>query len=301
MLNIGRSSNGRTFAFEAKNFGSIPSLPAMSLKEFNKLFGVQENPSVEQNRFVQRINQTIFSTIEKNPYPDNYEILFRDVCYQAGINANDFISRANTFNYDVSLNIPSLRTLTKDDFMETLKILILLYKSINPRNIPRLNQSIELALGMTVNDLSVRWKDGLFYPSGAKELDEKLINENIEWLEEFPNARERFITALDHFKKSLKDSSSRKDAITNAYSAIEFLAQKALGNKKNFEDNSNPLVNLIGLVSEYKNILHYYKQIAHEYSSRHAGSEFSHIETEAFIYLTGILMRIIREKITLTS
>jgi hypothetical protein len=98
--------------------------------------------------------------------------------------------------------------------------------------------------------------------------------------------------------KILSASRTSSYAITNAYSAIEGLTRVILGNEKNFENNSNTLVDFLELPGEYKNIVHYYKQIAHNYSSRHAGEEFSHAETEAFVYLTGLLMRLISEKAT---
>jgi hypothetical protein len=213
-----------------------------------------------------------------------------------GINADDLISEANSFNYGSSRIIPRLRELTHDDFMETLKVLMSLYDVLRPENLEKLNGSIELALANAATDLGVRWKDGVFYPSGAKELDEKLINDNLDFLRAWPEVRAQFSTALTHFRNSLENVAARKDAITNAYSAIERLTRAVLGNDKNFENNSNALVDFLELPGEYKNIVHYYKQIAHQYSSRHAGSEFSHAETEAFIYLTGLLMRLIAEK-----
>ena len=267
----------------------------MSLKKFNDLFGIKEDIAVEKARFVERINQTIFYTLQSDAFPDNYENVFRDVCYQAGLNGRKIIDDLNYNSYGGTY-IPSLEHITSSDFLQTLKILVILYNSLNSKNIIRLNRSIELALSMATIDLGVRWKDGLFYPSGAKELDDKLINENLDWLSSFSEAKNFFQTSLNHFNKSLTSESARKDAVTNAYSSMEALEKKILNNSKNFDVNSNELVELIKLPTEYKNIVHYYKQIAHSYSSRHAGSEFSHEEAEAFIYLTGILMRLLSSK-----
>jgi hypothetical protein len=203
---------------------------------------------------------------------------------------------ANRSYFSYTRQIPPLRALSHDDFMETLKVLVILHDILRPENVTSLNRSIELALVNAATDLEVRWKDGLFYPSGAKELDEKLISDNLDFIKAWPEVRAQFSTALAHFRNSLHDAAARKDAITNAYSSIERLAALVLGNDKNFENNSNALVDFLELPSEYKNIVHYYKQIAHQYSSRHAGSEFAHAETEAFIYLTGLLMRLTAEK-----
>lgn len=262
----------------------------MSLKKFNELFGLKEDLKKEQDRFVQRINQTFFKTIQQQY--GVYEDIFYDICYQAGLNPDDIIARVNQHNYGM-VKIPGLRILTKDDFQETLKIIVLLNDSLSEEGIKKLNQAVELALAATTSDLGIRWKDGMFYPSGAKELDEKLIGENLEWLKKYPEVKKYFSISLNHFKKSISDPDSRKDAITNSYSSIEALTQKILGNKKTFENNSDALLVKLGLQNEYKKIISNYKQIAHNYSSRHAGKDFSHIEAEAFIYMTGLLMRLI--------
>ncbi len=265
----------------------------MSLSEFNKTFGITDSLDKEKAKFVQRINQTVFKFIHESPrYPDEYESIFKIVCYGLGLNADELISDANYNSYG-SLYIPDLKEITSNNFMETLKVLHLLYKAAKaPENIEMINGWIETAFTVATVDLGVRWKDGMFYPSGAKELDEKLIDDNLDWLAKFPETKKQFSTALQHFKTSLTNVSARKDAITNAYSAMERLAQHILSNSKNFDANSNELVSRLNLPKEYTNILHYYKQIAHEYSSRHAGSECNHNETEAFIYLTGLLMRL---------
>ncbi|MDD5547494.1 MAG: hypothetical protein PHN74_01145 [Candidatus Pacebacteria bacterium] len=266
----------------------------MSLKEFNKIFGIKNDPQEEEVRFVNRINQTMFRAIRHNPHPDDYESLIRSICYKLGINPNDFIK---VDKYADRINIADLGSLSKNDFRETLKIIVLLYETVSSNNTKELiNRYVELALAAATIELGIRWKDGMFYRSGAKELDKKLINDNLDWLHICSDARTLFGTALEHFNKSITDDTARKDTITNSYSSIEALAQKVLNNKKTFENNLNDLMSFLDLPREYSNIFNGYKQIAHGFSSRHPGSIPSHIETEAFIYMTGLLMRLISEK-----
>jgi len=254
----------------------------MSLKEFDSLFGTTETLDEAKSSFVQRINSTVFAPLKRGHFRNRYEDTFRAICYSWGVNADDLLSEVNHNNFG-SLIVPSPRKLTLDEFV------------IDPSIRGQLNAIIEMALGASSVDLGVRWTDGMFYPSGAKELDEKLVSDNLQWLAKFPDAKKFFSTSLGHFNESLENPSARKDAITNAYTAIEEITKKVLDNKNNFEKNSNSLVERLELVDEYKNIVHYYKQIAHQYSSRHAGSEITHIEAEAFIYLTGILLRLISQ------
>jgi len=266
----------------------------MSLKSFYKNFGLTPDLDTERVRFVNRINQSAFF-INYLQYPDKYENIFLEICYKSGENGRDIINKYNRSNYGNRV-VPNLAILTKNDFLETLKILILLYDSVSEINQEMVSFAIETALSEAIGDLDIRWKDGMFYPAGAKEFDSKLINDPLDWLKEFPDVRKTYLSSLSHFNISLTDSGARKDAITNAYSAIEGLSRKVLNNSKNFDKNSDELVGKLGLPNEYKNIIYYYKKIANGYSSRHAGLEFGHNETEAFVYFTGILIRLIVAK-----
>lgn len=271
----------------------------MSLKAFNAAFGIQEDPNIEKGRFVARIHQSVFHPLQEIHYPSEmYEGIFRRVSYGLGIDPNPLIDDANYNNYaGLHKFIPELKELIGNDFVRTLQILILVREAVKGTDYLELvDRGIEIALASATTDIGIRYTDGMFYPSGAKELDERLIEDNLLWLKGYDAVRTQFATTLEHFKKSLTQESARKDAITNAYSAMEGLARAILGNSKNFDSNSNTVVERLGLPNEYKNILHYYKEIAHEYSSRHAGSAFSHAETEGFIYLTGVLMRLLLQK-----
>lgn len=271
----------------------------MSLKAFNAAFGIQEDPSIEQGRFVARIHQGVFYLLQEIRSPSEmYEGIFRRVCYGLGIDPNPLIADANYHNYaGYHKFIPELKELIGNDFIKTLQVLVLVREAVKGTDyLKSVDRGIEIALASATTDIGIRYTEGMFYPSGAKELDEKLIEDNLRWLKEYEAVRVQFATTLEHFKKSLSQESARKDAITNAYSTMEGLARAILGNSKNFDNNSNTIVEQLGLPNEYRNILHYYKEIAHQYSSRHAGSSFSHVETEGFIYLTGVLMRLLLQK-----
>ena len=179
----------------------------------------------ERAKFVTRINTTVFSQIFSSAaFPDNYDRLFTDVCYELGVEPVE-ITRDNTPLYSDFVT-PSFKVLTNNDFTETLKVLVFLWKSLRTSRLRHtLDRGVELALATAAADIGVRWRDGMFYPAGAQELDEILIGDNLEWLQAFPKVRASFETALAHFSTSLNDASARKDAITNAYAAIEGLSR----------------------------------------------------------------------------
>ena len=161
----------------------------MSLQTFYKNFGLEPDINIEKGKFVQRINQTIFYTVQRNSYMHNYENIFMDVCYQLGINGRKMVENLNRNNYGSSVWVPGLEKITNGDFIETLKVLVLLYNSVSDEYKQKVSLAVELAFSQSVVDLGIRWKDGMFYPSGAKELDDKLINDNLDWLEKYPETK----------------------------------------------------------------------------------------------------------------
>lgn len=203
----------------------------------------------------------------------------------------------------------TLLTMAEEGFHETLEVVEKCYQYIEEgkaREIGRkytydhslsvttnnFNDRMEKIMLLSETDIGIFWKDGKFYASGASELDEALIKDQLEWLDNYPKVKEQFTITLEHYQKSSQKTSAGKDTITNAYTSIEMLSQHLLGNKKNFEKNSDELVNKLELPKEYKNVIYWYKQIAHEYASRHAGSNPNHNEVEMFFYFTGLLIRL---------
>lgn len=261
------------------------------LKRFNELFGIQDDLSTEQRRFVERINQTAFPPTEKLNYPVSYQEVFELVCYWLGTNANDRISKVNEGNYFSSKSIiPPLRSLTHDQFIETIKVLRLLYGALDkyPREQEALAGWIETALEQATVDLGVAWRDGMFYPSGARELDEALIEEPFNWLEDFPDERADYLKAMRGYSNNKLD-----EVIINCYVAVEGLARNILGNKKTLDNNREGLMKTLELSQEWKSLLGNFITYANEFE-RHA-SENRHklnpVEVEGFLYMSGVLLR----------
>jgi hypothetical protein len=261
------------------------------LGRFNKVFGIQDDVLTEQRRFVERINQSSLPEIENLRYPVTYQNVFAVVCYWLGTNANDRISKANQGNYFSSETfVPPLRSLTLDDFRETLKVLSLLYSALNkaPAAQQTLSRSIEVALSNATVDLGVTWTDGMFYPSGARELDEPLVEETFKWLADFPNEKADYLKAVTSYA-----SKQFGEVITRCYVAVEGVARNILGNSRTLDNNREALMEKLGLSQEWKALLSNFIRYANEFQ-RHA-SENRHnlnpIEVEGFLYMTGVLLR----------
>jgi hypothetical protein len=262
------------------------------LARFNKVFGIHDDLSQEQGRFVERVNQTAFDRIEELKYPVSYESIFKKVCYWLGTNADVRIAKENRMNYGSTRFIPPIRSLTDDEFMETLKVLVFLYEALDKASEEQetLSGWIEAALSHATVDLGVTWNDGMFYPSGARELDESLVEEPLEWLTEFPNERVDYLKALTGYTNNRLD-----EVIINCYLAVEGIARDVLGNKKTLDNNREELVKRIGISQEWKSLLSNFINYANEFK-RHASDKRHNInpaEVEGFLYMSGLLLRMI--------
>lgn len=265
-------------------------------KRFNEKFGLEDSVEEERRRFVERVNQLIFHDIDTD-YSDtfNYPHLFELVCFELGVNANDFQQRKlGPILYERYLPA-SIRTLTRDDFTKTLLVLCILYvylENRTNRGKKWLSEKIKLVLSRGSCDIGIRWKEGFFYPAGVEELDKPLIEETVTWLKDYTNERKDYRRALECYL----EGKSLADVIKNCYSSIEGVARKVLGNKKTLDNNKDELLQKIDLSDGWKPILANYIKYAHDF--RHASGQRHDItkqETEGYLYMTGLIIRLIIE------
>lgn len=138
-------------------------------------------------------------------------------------------------------------------------------------------------------------KDGVFiFPKGAKELDDALISEPLEWLKDYPNARKTYIIAL----KQYSDGIYIRDVADNLRKALEAFLQEFLGNAKNLETNKNEICKYLGeqgvdagvsglfqpLINAYKNI--------NDRIAKHNDAVDKKL-LEFVLYQTGVLIRMV--------
>ena len=275
--------------------------------------GLTQADSAEaQKRFLNRISVSILRWLQNNKGRTFYDENF--IWWISEQLGESWGERVREREYgDGYWSDVTMETMTKGDFYQTLSVIEKAYQylvedkpgQIYDRygfhgqeeliNLRNFNERMNRVILLSETDLGIFWKEGKFYLSGAKELDEALVSDALEWLITHPETRKQFLVALDHYKKSLQSKPAGKDAITNSYTSVETLAREILKNDRSFDKNSDQLVEKLGLSKEYKNIIHYYKQLANEYGSRHAGSDPNHKEVEAFVYFTGLLLRLMAD------
>ena len=185
-------------------------------------------------------------------------------------------------------------------FIECLQVVEGIYNGY--RSYPSISREINRIilgnLSRAEYDLGVKWRDGYFQPSGAKLLDDFLVNENLKWLDdpELKHVYDPFNKALLHYSESIKHPETLKDVITDMYEALEATAMWFLGNDKDLSGNREQFIGELKLPDSYKRILKEYISYANDFS-RHAKKpdEPSYpvppSEAENFIYLTGLFIR----------
>ena len=135
----------------------------------------------------------------------------------------------------------------------------------------------------------------LFYPAGIKLLDSKLVNDNLQWLQDYPEAYKQFEGALQLYQKG---GNLDRSLLDNLRFSLEQLLKKILSNdaplekqlsnlgtflagKKINTEISNMYVTLIDYFTKYQN-----NNVKHD-------EGYDPKEVEFVIYLTGAFMRLL--------
>lgn len=138
--------------------------------------------------------------------------------------------------------------------------------------------------------------DGKYFvfPKGAKELDDKLVSEPIEWLSDYPTAKKIFVMALKQYQEGIYI----RDTADNLRKALEAFLQEFLHNEKNLETNKNEICRYLGeqgvdagvsglfqpLINAYKNL--------NDRIAKH-NDRVDEKMLEFLLYQTGILIRMV--------
>lgn len=258
-------------------------------KVFTKAFGIHDTIEAEQKRFVERVNQLVFPYLQQLQY---YEEIFGGTCFNLGVNAFDVCGGDLTYGLAYRFQIPLLRVLTKDDYDTTLQVLSCLKGCLKEADSERVNVLVAGVLDQATVDLGIRWCDGRFYPSGAPFLDAALIEDPLDYLDRYPQEKSYFADAL----KALANK-HYEEVVDKGYLAVESLAKAVLKNNSDLDGNRQQLVSQLKLPGQWEHIIKYCADYAHKYK-RHAAKPAKTIkpqDAEAFLYLTGVIVRLVVE------
>lgn len=132
------------------------------------------------------------------------------------------------------------------------------------------------------------------FPKGAKEFDNALVSQPLEWLKDYPKSHKTYCTAL----KQYADGVYIRDVADNLRKTLESFLQEFLNNNKNLETNKNEICKYLGsqnvdagisglfqpLISAYKNV--------NDRIAKHNDLVDKNL-LEFLLYQTGVLIRMV--------
>jgi len=269
---------------------------APPVKTLHAMLGMKNNIENERQQFVNRVISDVFGPIQVR---SEYIEVFGSICYHVGADYEKLLGadKLRTMNdCFAKAATPPLRELTKADFDKTLEVVVALYACYelhflepDKEMMREISRSVEVALRYSSVDLGIRWKDGMFYPRGAGEMDSKLVEEPLEWLRCYPTIRADFCKAVKAFATKRYD-----DVVGDCYNVVEGYARLLLSNEKTLRNNAEEMLRCMRLGAGWDVILKKHITMADEYK-RHASNSKKDVaehEAEAFLYLTGLLVRL---------
>ena len=232
-------------------------------------------------------NYVDYGTVEENYGPDDYyrfcqmvgrkyEDRYLEVFGLGNIFVNKPMSMSDLVSYFIALvntyveNNRCTRKDMIDELIQMLKNLNLRYELIHDEN------------GYYV------------FPGGAKELDDALVSQPLDWLAAYPRAYKTFCNALRQYSEGIYI----RDVADNLRKALEEFLQEFLGNTKNLETNKNEICKYLGeqgvdagisglfhpLINAYKNI--------NDRIAKHNDAVDEKL-LEFLLYQTGVLIRMV--------
>lgn len=141
----------------------------------------------------------------------------------------------------------------------------------------------------------ITFEDGpmMIVPAGAKELDDALVNDVLNWLSDYPKARENLIDALKSY-----NSKEIKACLIHMYKSFEEFLKKFFENDKNIEKQQKDIVGFFDRIQVnphtkniFGQIMNFYKIYMNEYVRHGDGAVYDDIEF--FLYQTGAMMRLL--------
>jgi len=255
---------------------------------FHQRFNIEIGLEEAQSRFINRVN---------NMMPAIFT-------WAKGVDYRLAWKLANTLGMEYQEQ-DTLEQFLSDDFYSYLETLEALYKVINDTYQQQFDERMKTILSLTEVDLGIQWRDGFFWPSGAKLLDQALVNENLKWLTapKYIDVLTPFEKGLRHFLEAQQQPTKLSDAITDIYEALEALAKIVTGKDKDLSGNAESFISELKLSDHYKGILKAHILYANQY--RHApkpgGKRKPPLlnEVEAFVYTTGLFIRLAIQQLNL--
>lgn len=253
-------------------------------QNYHERFGIELGVAEAKRRFINRalnfvLNEVLPAEVRGHEHREKLE---RYICSKLG---------------ERYAGLGCLERILETDFDRCLRTLESLYEYPDFKDTVACR--IPSILTETEIDIGIRWSKGQFLPAGAPILDQALVSDPLNLLDTqtYKGVSDAFSKGLDHFLHSTQNPSLLADVITDMYDSLEGLAKIVCGNDKGINANRDALITELALHPSYRKMLSEYIDYAN-LIARHAGEKGrakpmpSRKEVEAFVYLTGVFIRV---------
>jgi len=260
---------------------------------FHQRFNIEVELEAAKQRFISRlfnlIDDDFLGFTTKQCHLSEYKEAFKYVAFKLGIRYDG----NNTLEYYAG-----------NEYLQVLRTIEALFEAFQlqlqnyANSADRLDKIVQLAISENEIDLGIQWRGGLFYPSGARLMDEELVNEPLRWLADskYNNVLTPFKKGLTHYLEANRNPEKLADTITDIHEALEAMAKIVTGRNKDLSANRELFVSKLRLARQYSKMLIDYIDYANDY--RHSAepnktrANPNANEVEAFIYTTGLFIRL---------
>lgn len=273
--------------------------------DYRKRLGIGFSDEAKKKLFITRVNVWI-SNCHNIPYSDKDEYKFsyeigHVFLYQSG-KYSDFGTTSNY--YDFQEDKSNLRRVEhyllshSDSIEDLLSCLVVLYNKYDGLKVYKYQIYDDIIKILEDCDIAyeiINDEDGTFiFPKGAPELDSALINEPLQWLNEYPNSQRAFIKALKGYSnENMENASEVADLFRKA---LETFFQEFFNNNKSLEHMKSDYGSYMNnmkvppeLYNSFEKLLGLYAKFMNEYAKHH--DRVCHSWLEFIMYQTGNLIR----------
>ena len=184
----------------------------------------------------------------------------------------------------------------ENDFVEFIKCLQVLFwldlgSEVKEELYFGFKEDIEISL-LDIRITKIKNNGIIFQPKGAKLLDEKVVNDVLNWLTSYNIVCKNFKSALEKYQNKIY----QRNLIDDLRLSLELLLKEILNNEKSLENQKKPLGKYLEeknipkeLRNMYWQLINYYTNYQNNYAKHN--DKVSSSEIEFLIYLTGVFIR----------
>ena len=161
-----------------------------------------------------------------------------------------------------------------------------------------LNAALDASPGIPVRLVNQNGTARL-YPMGARLLDEGIIEGNLAWLDQYPDAAKPFDDALKIYSR--KDHTQYRNLLDNLRLSVEQMLRAVLRNTKSLENQKDEFLKWLKARDAHSQIANIYYDLLFgkfaQYQNdavKHHEDQYTLAEVEFVLYLTGTLLRFIQ-------